>query len=188
MTEKIVQLIDKDNNNIYPVAGSLKSGSVTTSTINDGAVTADKIDVLSLLDVFYPIGATYTSYDIDFDPNITWGGTWVENTDYVICAYLKTDGTTIRASKNVASFVRNGKGSFNINLSKPMANLQGIIEASAESDGYGCEIIGTYWNHYSSITVDCSTHSGTQTDPLNWFVVVYGRLAVPEYRTWVRAA
>lgn len=44
MTEKIVQLIDKDNNNVYPVAGSLKQGSVTTSTINNKAVTADKID------------------------------------------------------------------------------------------------------------------------------------------------
>lgn len=43
MTEKIVQLIDKDNNNLYPVAGSLKSGSVTTSTISDGAVTNAKI-------------------------------------------------------------------------------------------------------------------------------------------------
>lgn len=43
MAEKIVQLVDKDNNNLYPVAGSLKSGSVTTSTISDGAVTQSKI-------------------------------------------------------------------------------------------------------------------------------------------------
>ena len=48
MAEKIVQLIDKDNNNLYPVAGSLKQGSVTTSTIDDGAVTADKINFSSL--------------------------------------------------------------------------------------------------------------------------------------------
>lgn len=48
MTEKIVQLVDKDNNNLYPVAGSLKQGSVTTSTINGKAVTADKIDFSTL--------------------------------------------------------------------------------------------------------------------------------------------
>lgn len=44
MTDKIVQLVDNENNNIYPVAGSLAQGSVTTSTINDGAVTGAKID------------------------------------------------------------------------------------------------------------------------------------------------
>lgn len=44
MAEKIVQLIDNQGNNVYPVAGSMKQGSVTTNMLNDGAVTADKID------------------------------------------------------------------------------------------------------------------------------------------------
>lgn len=44
MTDKIVQLIDKDNNNVFPVAGSLKQGSVNSATINDKAVTAPKIN------------------------------------------------------------------------------------------------------------------------------------------------
>lgn len=48
MADKIVQLTDDANNNIYPVAGSLKSGSVTTNTIEDEAVTADKIDFSTL--------------------------------------------------------------------------------------------------------------------------------------------
>lgn len=48
MVDKVVQLQDKDANNLYPVAGSLKQGSVTTSTINDGAVTAAKIDTSTL--------------------------------------------------------------------------------------------------------------------------------------------
>ena len=48
MTDKVVQLVDAESNNIFPVAGSLKSGSVTTNTINDGAVTADKIDTSTL--------------------------------------------------------------------------------------------------------------------------------------------
>lgn len=43
MTDKIVKLVDGDDNNIYPIAGALKSGSVTSSTINDGAVTTPKI-------------------------------------------------------------------------------------------------------------------------------------------------
>ena len=48
MADKIVQLVDKDNNNVYPIAGALAQGSVTTSTINDGAVTAEKIDFSTL--------------------------------------------------------------------------------------------------------------------------------------------
>ena len=48
MTDKVVQLVDAESNNIFPVAGSLKSGSVTTNTIDDGAVTADKIDASTL--------------------------------------------------------------------------------------------------------------------------------------------
>lgn len=47
-TEEIVQLIDKDSNSIYPKAGALTQGSVTTSSIASGAVTSDKIDYTSL--------------------------------------------------------------------------------------------------------------------------------------------
>ena len=43
MTDRIVQFTDGEDNNIFPVAGALKSGSVTTSTINDEAVTTAKI-------------------------------------------------------------------------------------------------------------------------------------------------
>lgn len=57
MANQVVQLIDNDNNNIYPVAGALKDGSVTTSTINDNAVTAAKIDFASLAP-----GALVTNY------------------------------------------------------------------------------------------------------------------------------
>lgn len=48
MVDKIVQLVDVNNNNVFPVAGSLKQGSVTTSTINNGAVTTAKIDYTTL--------------------------------------------------------------------------------------------------------------------------------------------
>ena len=44
MANQVVQIIDNNGNDIYPVAGALMQGAVTTSTINDGAVTASKID------------------------------------------------------------------------------------------------------------------------------------------------
>lgn len=33
----------------------------------------------SLLDLFYPIGSTYKTYNTNFDPNVAWGGVWTED-------------------------------------------------------------------------------------------------------------
>ena len=44
MANQVVTIIDNNGNDIYPVAGALMQGAVTTSTINDNAVTAGKID------------------------------------------------------------------------------------------------------------------------------------------------
>lgn len=34
----------------------------------------------SLADLFYPVGSYYETSNTSFDPNIVWGGTWVEDT------------------------------------------------------------------------------------------------------------
>jgi hypothetical protein len=65
MPNKIVQLVDNENDNIYPIAGSLAQGSVTTSTINDVAVTASKID-------FSTMPGNYSTTEINT------GYTWVD--------------------------------------------------------------------------------------------------------------
>lgn len=33
-----------------------------------------------LMDIFYPVGSYYETSDTSFDPNVSWGGTWVEDT------------------------------------------------------------------------------------------------------------
>lgn len=48
MVNKIVQLEDKEGNNVFPVAGSMASDSITTAMLQDGAVTSDKIDFATL--------------------------------------------------------------------------------------------------------------------------------------------
>lgn len=53
---------------------------VSTSSIQDGAVTLAKMDSAGLLDMFYPVGSYYETSDTTFNPNTTWGGTWVEDT------------------------------------------------------------------------------------------------------------
>lgn len=36
---------------------------------------------IKLLDLIYPVGSYYETSDSDFNPNESWGGTWVEDTD-----------------------------------------------------------------------------------------------------------
>ena len=48
MANKIVQLEDKNNDNIFPIAGGVKDDSVTTAMIKGSAVTSDKIDYTTL--------------------------------------------------------------------------------------------------------------------------------------------
>lgn len=49
----------------------------TPLTLNSGVL---GISTLVLLDVFYPVGSYYETSDTSFDPNVSWGGTWVEDT------------------------------------------------------------------------------------------------------------
>lgn len=48
MANKITQLVNKDGDNLYPLAGGILSDSVTTDMVQDGAVTSDKIDSTTL--------------------------------------------------------------------------------------------------------------------------------------------
>lgn len=38
----------------------------------------DKKEKVNLLNMFYPVGTIYESADANFNPNESWGGTWVE--------------------------------------------------------------------------------------------------------------
>ena len=52
---------------------------VGTNNISNGAVTPTKIDMASLIDVLYPVGCYFETSDTTFDPNVSWGGTWAED-------------------------------------------------------------------------------------------------------------
>lgn len=59
---------------------ALANANIGTSAIESEAVTASKIKMSELLDVFYPVGSYYETSNSQFDPNTAWGGTWVEDT------------------------------------------------------------------------------------------------------------
>jgi hypothetical protein len=66
-------------------------GQVGTHSIVNNAVTVAKLDKSGLLDLFYPVGTYYETSDVNFDPNVSWGGTWEEDTSgRVTVAYDST--------------------------------------------------------------------------------------------------
>lgn len=47
---------------------------INETSSGGGGTTAD------LLDIFWPVGSYYETNDPNFNPNISWGGTWVQDT------------------------------------------------------------------------------------------------------------
>lgn len=142
-----------------------------------------------VLDLFYPVGSHFKTTNTSFNPNTTWGGTWVEDTDLDIVAYAKTNGTTIVAGKNISGVSKSSDNIYKWTLSKALANTDGIIQATCEVSGAPNEIVGAYWTGTSSFNTDCGDHTGTMRgDVTNWYITVRGKLATPEYKKWRRTA
>lgn len=56
---------------------------------------------IKLVDFFYPVGTYYETSDPNFNPNIIWGGTWVEDTQGE--TLISRDTTYNEISKSVGS-------------------------------------------------------------------------------------
>lgn len=70
----------------YGGSAGLVPAPIATDNVNvlkgDGSwgkVNSSNIDTMSLLNIFYPVGSYYETSDTSFDPNVSWGGTWVED-------------------------------------------------------------------------------------------------------------
>ena len=46
-----------------------------------------------LLDVFYPVGCFFETTDENFNPNVSWGGTWTEDTSGRVTVAYQSDST-----------------------------------------------------------------------------------------------
>lgn len=102
MANKIVQLVDKNGDNVYPLAASdLGTAKITMTSTDPGEgqplaennfVAVYDNGLGSLLDMFYPVGSYYETSNTSFDPNVSWGGTWVEDSaGYTTVAYASGD-------------------------------------------------------------------------------------------------
>ena len=62
------------------IAQSVASfGTVTGGMIADNTISVSKIIKSGFLDLFYPVGSYYETSNTSFDPNVSWGGTWSED-------------------------------------------------------------------------------------------------------------
>ena len=62
------------------IASSVASfGTVTGGMIADSTISSSKVILSSFIDLFYPVGSYYETSDTTFDPNVSWTGTWVED-------------------------------------------------------------------------------------------------------------
>lgn len=133
MAEKIVQLRDNQGNNVYPVAGSMKQGSITTNMLSNGAVTANKIN----FNAFSTKVAGYnaenytltTSYqDVATIPNVP-AGTYLAMFD---CAIHQNVGDT----RNIIARLDTGVDGY-----PEIGTFNTMTEAV------------TYWNHLCGFTL-----------------------------------
>ena len=103
MADRIVQLQDKDGNNVYPISTIQASDSakitMTDTDPGEGAPLAANNFIAvygtmgSLLDIFYPVGSYYETSDASFNPNTAWGGTWVEDSTGKVTVAQDTNDT-----------------------------------------------------------------------------------------------
>lgn len=88
-----------DRVNVRPIISSsitppISVEFVGTNNISNGAVTPTKIDMASLIDVLYPVGCYFETSDTTFDPNVSWGGTWVEDSAGKVTVSQDTNDTS----------------------------------------------------------------------------------------------
>ena len=149
-----------------------------------GAVARALIDIFDLI---YPVGSYYDTEDLNFNPNIQFGGTWELQEEYELVAWLSMKtASTIAASKNIKSVT--GTTARTVTFNSPMKNINYIVTASCEYSGIGSEIIGVYEVRTDHFNIDFCNHSGTAVSPSELNVSVFGLLETPTHKKWKRTA
>lgn len=126
MANQVVQLTDKDNNNIFPVAGSMAGDSVETSMIKDEAVTSSKIDWTTFVG--------NNTYTLSSGFSVSRGGIFV--CGKVVTVALVIECTETKAGNVAVLSVNNTR--FNGGVNTPFKIYEGSDEytQSTQRNGY----------------------------------------------------
>ena len=100
------------------------------------------ISYTDVLNKFYPVGTYYTTTDTSFDPNVSFTGTWVRD----------TDGKVTVAAPAGEGGVTGGEKTHTLTLAEcPSHNHVTERVLSQSSTGtYGNDSMSTLWNRYKT--------------------------------------
>ena len=153
MADKIVQLKDKNSNNLYPVSGSSLADSVSTGAIVDGAVTPDKAIFTK-----YPSGTTERVVGEWLDGSKiyrrTFTGTYSEAANTRLNINLMS-ASNVKAIINVGGFV-----AYNPPDSGTTINPQNIVPFSESANDWA----HIYKQGQNGSIVLAIKHSAAKTD------------------------
>lgn len=99
-----------------------------------------EIAILNIIDKIYPVGSYYETSDENFDPNISWGGYWIKDTDGLV---------TVGATE-----FRNGK-ELTIGAALPIVNqdISGLYQVTLKDEEMPSHA------HYTKMQV-CANEAG----------------------------
>ncbi len=65
----------------------------------------NSLNTKKIIDLLFPVGCFFETTNIDFDPNISWGGTWIQDTKGYVTVGADLYGDGGLASNNLVSLV-----------------------------------------------------------------------------------
>ena len=142
----------------------------------------------NLLDFFYPIGTYYETTNTSFNPNITFGGTWIQEETKEIVASCYYYFGSFKYNDNIKSITRTGDSTWKVTFTNALKDYNYVPLLSAERSGFGTEITGVYSKGADGFTFDMINYDGGtyKDNDMEVNLLVYGQLANPIKKRWKR--
>lgn len=135
----------------------------------------------------FPIGTIYET-TVNTNPGTWFGGTWTEIVEPIIVAWYIKNGGTEKTKKNINSITTDGRGTYQVNFSKNMADINYIVCITAEAGGMGQEIIGVYDKKIGYFKFDVTNYNGSGVNVTDINLAIFGTLSAKERYVWKRTA
>ena len=113
---------------------------------------------INLIDLFYPVGSYYETSDRNFNPNVVWGGTWVEDTQGYVTVGAGSDST---APITLSVGSKTGSANHSITTSE-MPSHKHTFTGTSHSHSIDLTTDSTSVSHSHSYT-HASTTTGSHT-------------------------